>query len=91
MNVSSRLRRTAAGVAIACLAGAAIAPAAGAHGRHHHHAGGGPIVQPTVLYVAPSGASGGAGTSCKTAAYSTIQSAVVESCEVKLIFFANVQ
>ncbi len=70
---SSHLRRLWLGVMI-CAVGA-LAPAGVAlahdHGDHHggdHHGG--------ALFVAPNGAPTGAGYSCASAAYATIQSAV---------------
>ena len=57
MNVThTRLGRALATTALACTVGALLAPTAGAHARHHHRSGDGHRSQPSVLYVAPTGA-----------------------------------
>jgi nitrous oxidase accessory protein NosD len=63
----------AAGVAALCLAGVALA---NGHSGFSHHGKHGHQHRSRALFVSPSGASGQADKSCRTAAYSTVQSAV---------------
>jgi hypothetical protein len=70
----NRLRLTLASCAAVAMVPTATAQASQGHHRSgEHRGGGGPR---GALYVSPSGRSGGRDRSCKTAAYSTIQSAV---------------